>query len=475
MITNFRACCSDMNYRPPSWLHKTWIQDLLKKAADQETEHTRGTDAILHLFRVVAQLRHAPSSYELDCLKAKVFHNFSRISSAKMEQLKLLSKTLNLDLGLCSDPSVPPATSVPLRLPPAMVTVERQEQGNGAGASCTLVNGQRFYNFDQLVQALGCGPDAREKSVSQEISDADGISIADTNHSRDKPVSSTVLQANSSLSTVAVDDEQSAGEMFGRRKQLLVLDVSRIAEIKMSLARGDSQHLVALSCPLLAHSCSWSICAQEGEAGTNISTQNDKGAGWAAEFDEQGEGPGDARTARTEQMGTDQWLKVDMVMPPSGSRGKWSSREKYVSLEKYSRAQGRGSDRRVQLTCSKWQKNSSPMPYGLLLTFKTSAAPAGTVLKALLKVEFDGHTVVVRPRMISINIEVLVNDYCEADLPPVSQDPSDKWSQPMNTHELMNPHVHLDSMVLYIFVSNFNVQLRLGRYYDTLQSLLRPH
>jgi hypothetical protein len=464
-----------MNYRPPSWLHKTWIQDLLKKATDQETEHIRGTDAILDLFRVVAQLRHAPSSYELDCLKAMALNNFSRISSAKMEQLKLLSKTLNLDLGLCSGPSVPPAASVPLGPPPAMV--ERPEQGNGSGASCTLVNGQRFYNFDQLVQALGCGPDAREKSVSQEISDADGISIADTNHSRDKPVSSTVLQANSSLSTVgssvsrvAVDDEQSAGEMFGRRKQLLVLDVSRIAEIKVSLARGDSQHLVALNCPLLAHSCSWSICAQEGEAGMNTSTQNDKGAGWAAEFDEQGGGPGDARTARTEQtdnrrsLQPSQWLKVDMVMPPSGSRGKWSSRDKYVSLEKYSRAQGRGSDRRVQLTCSKWQKTSSPMPYGLLLTFKTSAAPAGTVLKALLKVEFDGHTVVVRPRTISINIEVHVNDNCEADLPPVSQDPRDKWSEPMNTHELMNTHVHLDSMVLYIFLSNFKVQLRLRRY-----------
>jgi hypothetical protein len=81
-------CAPDKIQRPPSWLHKTWIQDLLQKVTDRVEEEdghqqadktylglngTRGS-SILHFIHTVAQLRHVPSTHEAECLKVLTFH-----------------------------------------------------------------------------------------------------------------------------------------------------------------------------------------------------------------------------------------------------------------------------------------------------------------------------------------------------------------------------------------------------------------
>ena len=66
------------------------------------------------------------------------------------------------------------------------------------------------------------------------------------------------------------------------------------------------------------------------------------------------------------------------------------------------------SDRRVQLTCKALSIDDHPASHGLLLSFNTTDVATGTVLKAAIKMKFDGSTVVVRPRTVTMNIEVHV-------------------------------------------------------------------
>ena len=67
------------------------------------------------------------------------------------------------------------------------------------------------------------------------------------------------------------------------------------------------------------------------------------------------------------------------------------------------------SDRRVQLTCKALSIDDHPASHGLLLSFNTTDVATGTVLKAAIKMKFDGSTVVVRPRTVTMNIEVHVD------------------------------------------------------------------
>jgi hypothetical protein len=85
-----------------------------------------------------------------------VQRNSDRLSEEEMEQLKQLSRTFPADLGLGLSSVAEKAA--PTGPPPDIADQQQQESGMG---SCTVVDGQRFYNFDQLVEALGCGPDVR--------------------------------------------------------------------------------------------------------------------------------------------------------------------------------------------------------------------------------------------------------------------------------------------------------------------------
>ena len=160
--------------------------------------------------------------------------------------------------------------------------------------------------------------------------------------------------------------------MFGRRKLQLVLDISRVADIKFRAAQGEYKRFIPFSCPQLAQSCSWSVLSSSSV----------------------GSGKGDVDTQGGEMP---QWLKAELGEPLKKPMNA-------TSVRAVQRA-----DRRVQLTCKALSKDDHPASHGLLLSFNTTGVATGTVLKAAIKMKFDGSTVVVRPRTVTMNIEVHVD------------------------------------------------------------------
>jgi len=65
-----------------------------------------------------------------------------RMAADELQHLRMLAKTFPADLGLNSAPAAPAAAE------------PSQQHQASDGADCKMVNGQKFYNFDQLVQAL---------------------------------------------------------------------------------------------------------------------------------------------------------------------------------------------------------------------------------------------------------------------------------------------------------------------------------
>ena len=250
---------------------------------------------------------------------------------------------------------------------------------------------KRTYNFDQLVEALNlvhAGAQNTENITSATTDTGEAqeseISCEDTlvSCSVSSPPSLCVSTGQSSQSTNSAPpstgiathgsaDEHGAAEMFGRRKLQLVLDISRVADIKFRAAQGEYKRFIPFSCPQLAQSCSWSVLSSSV-----------------------GSGKGDVDTQGGEMP---QWLKAELGEPLKKPMNA-------TSVRAVQRA-----DRRVQLTCKALSKDDHPASHGLLLSFNTTDVATGTVLKAAIKMKFDGSTVVVRPRTVTMNIEVHVD------------------------------------------------------------------
>lgn len=95
-------------------------------------------------------------------MQAMVRHSVNQLPAQKAEQLKMLSKSFPVNLGLSSGAF----SAAPLGPPPAAVDAQQLHLPEHGTGNCSFVDGQRFYNFNQLVQALDqCDPDARFVSV----------------------------------------------------------------------------------------------------------------------------------------------------------------------------------------------------------------------------------------------------------------------------------------------------------------------
>lgn len=81
------------------------------------------------------------------------------MAAEDLQHLRMLAKTFPADLGLNTAPAAEP----------------RQQEEALDGADCKIVNGQKFYNFDQLVQALvGSADPVCVLECTEEEEDQDG-------------------------------------------------------------------------------------------------------------------------------------------------------------------------------------------------------------------------------------------------------------------------------------------------------------
>ena len=198
------------------------------------------------------------------------------LSASKLEQLKALAESFTVDLGVSAHGAMNPGAG-------------SDPHHQQLETNCTIVDGKRLYNFDQLVEALGgAGTDesgrTRVSTDSNELparpgEPSDLPSFADTMprcttdaHSSLPDVWQTTLDPGRSSADdsrpktlgqnsgrMAGEETTFASEMFGRRKMQLVLDVSRVKDIKLSMSQGEAQRLIPFSCQQLAQTCSFSI------------------------------------------------------------------------------------------------------------------------------------------------------------------------------------------------------------------------
>jgi len=399
--------------RPPSWLQTKWIQTLLAQAImghrqqddDRDNAKEQGqavsdlnAEAVASLLQTVAQLRYVPSAQEAACMKAMVERHAAHLPAEKTKQLMHLAKSIHVDFP--AYPAEKNHRQYPYQTP-----------GQPSSGGLAVAEGPRFYNFDQLVEALGCAQ-PNYAAGSENGADVDiepsGGEHGNVGQSQTWDLASaagTVSPYDSARTTSAMgsggatDVEHGGAEMFGRRKLQLVLDVSRVADIKIGAGQGQTQRFIPLSCPLLANSCSWSIGAKEPEADVETNSLGkgvDKNNAMAHHINLS------SSTHEQNAPRVEDWLTVDMMMPQTSStKGK--------GLCKSVRSQN-GSNRRLHLVCTKWLPKNTSSPFALLMSFNTEGISTGTTLKAVIKVKFDGTHVVVRPRMVDINIEVLVSD-----------------------------------------------------------------
>ena len=346
-LASMNAVSAEKTHRHPSWLQKRWIQRLLQQVLVRFRD---SPDMLRELLQAISRLRYVPSQQEVESLN----HVLSRVAG------QMPADKLKENLG-----------------------VEKRRHN---------LDKKRTYNVDQLVEALNlvhAGAQNTENITSATTDTGEAqeseISCEDTlvSCSVSSPRSLCVSTGQSSQSTNSAPpstgiathgsaDEHGAAEMFGRRKLQLVLDISRVADIKFRAAQGEYKRFIPFSCPQLAQSCSWSVLSSSSV----------------------GSGKGDVDTQGGEMP---QWLKAELGEPLKKPMNATSAR----AVQR--------ADRRVQLTCKALSKDDHPASHGLLLSFNTTGVATGTVLKAAIKMKFDGSTVVVRPRTVTMNIEVHVD------------------------------------------------------------------
>ena len=311
-LASMNAVSAEKTHRHPSWLHKRWIQRLLQQVLVRFRD---SPDMLRELLQAISRLRYVPSQQEVESLN----HVLSRVAG------QMPADKLKENLG-----------------------VEKRRHN---------LDKKRTYNFDQLVEALNL--------VHAGAQNTENITSATTD-------TGEAQESEISCATHGSADEHGAAEMFGRRKLQLVLDISRVADIKFRAAQGEYKRFIPFSCPQLAQSCSWSVLSSSSV----------------------GSGKGDVDTQGGEMP---QWLKAELGEPLKKPMNATSAR----AVQR--------ADRRVQLTCKALSKDDHPASHGLLLSFNTTGVATGTVLKAAIKMKFDGSTVVVRPRTVTMNIEVHVD------------------------------------------------------------------
>ena len=311
-LASMNAVSAEKTHRHPSWLQKRWIQRLLQQVLVRFRD---SPDMLRELLQAISRLRYVPSQQEVESLN----HVLSRVAG------RMPADKLKENLG-----------------------VEKRRHN---------LDKKRTYNFDQLVEALNL--------VHAGAQNTENITSATTD-------TGEAQESEISCATHGSADEHGAAEMFGRRKLQLVLDISRVADIKFRAAQGEYKRFIPFSCPQLAQSCSWSVLSSSSV----------------------GSGKGDVDTQGGEMP---QWLKAELGEPLKKPMNATSAR----AVQR--------ADRRVQLTCKALSKDDHPASHGLLLSFNTTGVATGTVLKAAIKMKFDGSTVVVRPRTVTMNIEVHVD------------------------------------------------------------------
>ena len=311
-LASMNAVSAEKTHRHPSWLQKRWIQRLLQQVLVRFRD---SPDMLRELLQAISRLRYVPSQQEVESLN----HVLSRVAG------QMPADKLKENLG-----------------------VEKRRHN---------LDKKRTYNFDQLVEALNL--------VHAGAQNTENITSATTD-------TGEAQESEISCATHGSADEHGAAEMFGRRKLQLVLDISRVADIKFRAAQGEYKRFIPFSCPQLAQSCSWSVLSSSSV----------------------GSGKGDVDTQGGEMP---QWLKAELGEPLKKPMNATSAR----AVQR--------ADRRVQLTCKALSKDDHPASHGLLLSFNTTGVATGTVLKAAIKMKFDGSTVVVRPRTVTMNIEVHVD------------------------------------------------------------------
>ena len=311
-LASMNAVSAEKTHRHPSWLQKRWIQRLLQQVLVRFRD---SPDMLRELLQAISRLRYVPSQQEVESLN----HVLSRVAG------QMPADKLKENLG-----------------------VEKRRHN---------LDKKRTYNVDQLVEALNL--------VHAGAQNTENITSATTD-------TGEAQESEISCATHGSADEHGAAEMFGRRKLQLVLDISRVADIKFRAAQGEYKRFIPFSCPQLAQSCSWSVLSSSSV----------------------GSGKGDVDTQGGEMP---QWLKAELGEPLKKPMNATSAR----AVQR--------ADRRVQLTCKALSKDDHPASHGLLLSFNTTDVATGTVLKAAIKMKFDGSTVVVRPRTVTMNIEVHVD------------------------------------------------------------------